>query len=837
VDFHLAAGREIAAQHAVPQTNIFGYTLPHAEWASHQWLGSLLIYAAWRLGELAGVGGAAGLTGAKCVVVLALVGFLYLATRREKWPGGRRVGRGPWDGAVIALVLALAAWAARPRLIERPLLLSALGEAILLWLLADYDSRRPKRLWWLVPLFVIWWNVHAGYIYGVLILGAFIAGDALERPRRGGAARLAKAGTLAILAGIVAARIVNPGSLRGLLFPIRMFRSPIFSSVIEEFGHTTPRTDPAFDALVVLTLAAVALATVRGRRPRAAHLLLLAGFGALAMLRLRMILDDSVIAAPIVAGTLASLAPAGNAARPARWLTAGRADAAAAILLLAIVPWRVARGEPLHFGCGLDARVRPFGAYDFIAREHLPGEVMVTDLWSGSFLWRFYPARRVFVHNQLEVYDENFARNIYLPLLRAEEGWQAMLARAGVNVLVLRHSGARFDQRLEAAAFADPGWVLVYWDDIALIFVSNTGANARLIASHAFRGVNPDAPDLAGVIASGRAGEAESELRRVVADNPGTCRAWNILGDLFLDEGRVDEAAAAFAEIDHRAAYDEERALGLEGRARAALAEGRAADALTFATEALHLAAHDPDARAIHAMSLFAAGKRDRAEAESADIARSGGAATEDLVSLAQAAIAAGDRDVAASLTESAARGIANPADRARLYLAMGATWENGGAPAAAEDCYRRAVALDSSNVDAMKSLAWLVGKSGRNAEALSLAHRAAELAPADGAAWGTLGFALLSAERADSAIICFERSRDLLAGAAGVEPRNRGALAQTLVGLAMACDGAGRHAERETALDAAAALNPGPAIESEIARLRSQGAAPENAVPDSRRQ
>src|SRR5262245_39469142 len=83
VPFHLASGREIVSAHHVPQTNTMGYTLPDARWGSHQWLGSVLIYLAWR------AGGVTGLEVAKVLVVLALFGFLAAFVARA----GARVGK------------------------------------------------------------------------------------------------------------------------------------------------------------------------------------------------------------------------------------------------------------------------------------------------------------------------------------------------------------------------------------------------------------------------------------------------------------------------------------------------------------------------------------------------------------------------------------------------------------------------------------------------------------------------------------------------------------------------------------------------------------------------
>ena len=52
---------------------------------------------------------------------------------------------------------------------------------IVLYLLYLYKREDIDRLWWLVPLMVVWGNLHAGFSIGYIFLGAMIVGESLNR--------------------------------------------------------------------------------------------------------------------------------------------------------------------------------------------------------------------------------------------------------------------------------------------------------------------------------------------------------------------------------------------------------------------------------------------------------------------------------------------------------------------------------------------------------------------------------------------------------------------------------------------------------------------------------
>jgi hypothetical protein len=84
---------------------------------------------------------------------------------------------GPRD--CTALVLAAAAFCMRERLVERPHVVSLLGEVVVLALLPALQAGR-RRAWLLVPVVALWANLHAGAFVGPLLIALAGLGVLLE---------------------------------------------------------------------------------------------------------------------------------------------------------------------------------------------------------------------------------------------------------------------------------------------------------------------------------------------------------------------------------------------------------------------------------------------------------------------------------------------------------------------------------------------------------------------------------------------------------------------------------------------------------------------------------
>jgi hypothetical protein len=125
--WHLAVGRYIAEQHAIPSRDVFSYMADGAPW---QWLSQVVLYA----------GFAAG--GGRAVAMLKIVA-VCLAFAIVTWIGWRR-------SSSLAAAAVAAVPVCRPYLDVRPNLVAFLGTLVLMGgpgvVQAGWASPRPRRL-------------------------------------------------------------------------------------------------------------------------------------------------------------------------------------------------------------------------------------------------------------------------------------------------------------------------------------------------------------------------------------------------------------------------------------------------------------------------------------------------------------------------------------------------------------------------------------------------------------------------------------------------------------------------------------------------------------------
>ena len=81
-----------------------------------------------------------------------------------------------------ALLLAAAVMAGSPQFHVRPLVATIVLLGVTFgWLVDVEDGPRPlRRLWWLVPLFILWTNLHGGVLAGLGTVALCLAGWSLS---------------------------------------------------------------------------------------------------------------------------------------------------------------------------------------------------------------------------------------------------------------------------------------------------------------------------------------------------------------------------------------------------------------------------------------------------------------------------------------------------------------------------------------------------------------------------------------------------------------------------------------------------------------------------------
>jgi tetratricopeptide (TPR) repeat protein len=437
--FNLRLGEIVLGTRHVPTENLLSFTYPAATDINLAWLFQVLLALAHR------IGGIPGTVLLKTVFVLGTWTVLYRAALRR--------GAHP---VVTALCLALAAWAAEPRFVERPHLVTFLGLAYTLLAIERAEEGQPRLLWLLVPLGLVWANANSCFFLAPSLLALYALGARLEGLRA--AARRA----LGVSLALVPLMFATPSGFRCLSYIANHVRMPTLRP-LQEYRHAQwPLDGPYFFLLAGLVLGALLPVVIR-RLPSLVPVRVLVpclALGVLGGLRIRFVAEFAMLAGVALAVAVARLLPRLRG----RWATA-----LAAVVLLGLTSTpRVAAALAGHraFELGLEPELVPLSAVDFVEKNGLRDR-MYNDLEVGSYLtWRGWPRYRVFQDPRINGYPDAFHAILRRADLSQRE-FQALLDQFGVRSALITYPTVN----PRGALFAPALWALVYRATDALVFV------------------------------------------------------------------------------------------------------------------------------------------------------------------------------------------------------------------------------------------------------------------------------------------------------------------------------------------------------------------------------
>jgi hypothetical protein len=238
--FALLGGREVL-HHGLPSADSLTYWTAGRHWVDQQWLGQAASYALYSLGGLK-------LFALTHVLLVTAALALAAATARRRGASPRAVA---WLAIVSMYLFAFSAGHVRTQSFAYPLF------AAVLFLLLD-DLRKPgKRVLLVLPLLVVWANVHGSVVLGALLATLYgcllVARRRQQTPRRSLGAALALGSALAVLA--------TPYGLDILGYYHSTLLNSDFKAVVAEWRAPTPSL-----ALAPLYLLAALALWLLGRR-------------------------------------------------------------------------------------------------------------------------------------------------------------------------------------------------------------------------------------------------------------------------------------------------------------------------------------------------------------------------------------------------------------------------------------------------------------------------------------------------------------------------------------------------------------------------------------------
>jgi hypothetical protein len=577
--YHLAAGRLMLATGTWPASNTFSLTAPEYPWVDLHWIFQLVLYGAWKL---AGSTGAIALA-ATLVAITGLV--LYGLARRFVPP------------MLAAFLVALALTISCPRFVPRPELLSFVYFATSLVLLEGHP-RNGRRIYLLIPLQILWANTQGIFAVGLALMGCYWLGATLAflpLPRGWRQTSGLAVADWRRLTGVIALAtlgcLLNPWGIEGALFPFqllpRVTGNSLFSSRIGEFraplasGYAPPLI---YAWLVLLVVSGLSFLVNLGRW-HLGRLFAVAAFGFLSTQSLRNVAFFGWMAVPTIAANLGPLLERHRLPSRVRGGFAAAALVAIVLLIGAVVTNHFSHAMAIQreFGFGVSRARFPEDAVAFIERTGISGRAFNCLAMGGYLTWS-RPADAVFVDGRLEAFPEAVFRS-YFQVMDQPGAWTKTVAPYALDYALVYHG---WSNRLPLVNYLakDHGWSLVYFDEIASVFVPDDEAHreTRERALRAFAEVRaerrrqPEPPPPSSLARAlyvpvaeawrqesygnilrsfGFPEEAVTAYRRALALDPDQLDAHFTLGFALWDSGQRDAAIREWREVLRRDPSDQ----------------------------------------------------------------------------------------------------------------------------------------------------------------------------------------------------------------------------------------------------------------------------------------
>lgn len=442
--WHLRTG-ELIFHSGIPTRDVYSFTVFHQAWVAHEWLSEVLIF------YVQSVFGYAGNALLFSGAALGAVGLMYALARQAG------AGTKPLVALMLLSTVLLASFVT-----VRPQVLTWLLFAAFIYILERYERGDRAPLWALPPLMALWANLHLGFVFGLAVVGVWVATKIWQAGLRG-AAKLQEPITVATFCFL--STVINPQgpSIFSFLVVHKVFAGQVERSLIQEWQR------PYFSLAVCwpLLLASVLIGLSLLSRNRPKPYLIVLSIITIAL---------SAQAARNIPFVALLLIPVAGCAAADRWRGARRetdsrlriSTPAAATFAIAVGAFVLIMSSHLQgalSGLQPSDATYPAAATSYLEQNAPHASVFNSYDWGGYLVDRLYPDGQVFIDGRADVYGPQVMRD-YIDIAMARPGWQALLDQYQANAVLFPPNTL-----LSVALRQDPAWQEVYMDGEASLFL------------------------------------------------------------------------------------------------------------------------------------------------------------------------------------------------------------------------------------------------------------------------------------------------------------------------------------------------------------------------------
>lgn len=440
---HLLLGNLILQFGHVPHTNLLSYTYPNFPFINSHWLSEVIFtFVFSHIGSF-------GLLLLITILGMASFGilFYYLLKRFGFFP------------SLITFLLTLLLFSQRAEV--RPQIFSYFFTSVFLITLFLNKEKPTKWLFILIPLELIWVNLHIYFIFGPLLILLFLL-DTMRVKKQ-------TKNLILLLAGTSISTLLNPNLLKGALFPFTFWHNyglKTGENVSTLFALKHFLYPPVY--LFCFELGLLMLLLVIHRKKTALlDWLLVIVFSILGLLAVRNLplfaLGVAIPFAKLLFLTKKSL----FSKKLIQFHIFFTYFSIFLVIFLSVATIFIFLKQSVGYGIKDDYKP----GVDFFLKDNLKGPIF-NNFDIGSYLdYRLFPQTKVFVDNRPEAYPVSFFQNVYLPMEQNRKMFYQIDKQYHFRTIIF----SKEDTSPEGKQFVkwigkDVLWVKVYEDQSLVIF-------------------------------------------------------------------------------------------------------------------------------------------------------------------------------------------------------------------------------------------------------------------------------------------------------------------------------------------------------------------------------
>ncbi|MBS1849315.1 MAG: hypothetical protein JST79_00105 [Acidobacteria bacterium] len=340
----------------------------------------------------------------------------------------------------------------------------------------------------LLPLTILWVNLHGGFFVGIVLLITYALGSFVEDLIQENGVRVSTRAKKYVLAavGCLAASLINPYGYRLHIHVAQYLGTSFYVDRISEFQSADFHSFSAayFETVLALAIAAAFWHLASGRL---IQVMLLLSWTHLALFSVRNIPIFAVVAAPGISSALREWLEYARSSSSLNWLrrfsgsvselesglqliaSHSKRDRLHCVPCLGVLTLGVLLAYPGHLKAlhaGFDPKRFPVLAASALSRQTAPESIRLYAnwQWGGYLIYRLWPSLKVFDDGRTDFYGPTFIQD-GLDVWDAKSNWSRILAQYDVNATLLP-----VDSALAAVLRERPDWTPVYQDQVAVLF-------------------------------------------------------------------------------------------------------------------------------------------------------------------------------------------------------------------------------------------------------------------------------------------------------------------------------------------------------------------------------